>query len=95
MHGLRRRGDEETDKISNERRTDDNGSLARGAVSALRGSGDGAFVCGCHTLVAETEATEDRELLVPLTSLVVWAAALRGTRTEGTAFIASSEDVVL
>lgn len=90
MHGLRSRVDEETDRTSKERITDDNGSLARGAASALRGSGGGAFVCGCHALVAETEATEDRELLVPLTSLVVWAAALRGTRTEGAAFMAVS-----
>lgn len=90
MHGLRSRDDEETDRTSKERRTDDNGSLARGAASALRGSGGGAFVCGCHTLEAETEATEDRELLVLLTNLVGWAAALRGTRTEGAAFMADS-----
>jgi hypothetical protein len=90
MHGLRSRVDEETDRTSNERRTDDSGSLASGAVSALRGSGGRAFVCGCHTLEAETEATEDRELLVLLTSLVEWAAALRGTRTEGAAFMADS-----
>ena len=70
MHGLRRRDDDETDKTSNERRTDDNGSLDRGAASALRGCAGEAFACG-HTLAAETEATDDRELLVPLTSLVV------------------------
>lgn len=95
MHGLRSKDDEETDRTSNERRTDDNGNLAKGAVNALRGSGGGAFVVDCHMLEAETEATEDRELLVPLTSRVVWAAALRGTRTAGAAFMVGSSNMVV
>jgi hypothetical protein len=86
MHGLRRRVDEETERTSKERRTDERGSLASGAFRAFRGCGGGARESGCHVF-AVTEATDERELLVPLTNLVLRAVALSGTRTEGAAFM--------
>jgi hypothetical protein len=38
-------------------------------------------------VVAPTDATDERELLVPLTKRALRAVALSGTRTEGAAFI--------
>lgn len=37
MHGLRSRGEDDTDRINKDRRTDESGSLERGALSDLRG----------------------------------------------------------
>jgi hypothetical protein len=37
MHGLRRRDEDETERINKDRKTDERGSLERGALSALRG----------------------------------------------------------
>ena len=87
MHGLRRRVEDEIERTSKERRTDERGSLARGAVKAFRGCG-GARDTDCHELVAATEGADERELLVPLTKRALRAAALSGTRTEGAAFMA-------
>jgi hypothetical protein len=94
MHGLRSSEDDDTDRTSNERRTEERGSLAKGAVSAFRGCGGGPRVWGCHTLVAETEAIEDRELPVPLTSRL-FRAALRGTRAEGATLMGGISCIVL
>lgn len=40
MHGLRSRGEDDTERINKDRRTDESGSLERGALSDLRGGGD-------------------------------------------------------
>jgi hypothetical protein len=84
MHGLRRRVEDETESTSKERNTDERGSLAKGAASALRGCGGVDREIGFKRLVA---ATDERELFVPLTNLLDWAAALSG-RMEDAAFMA-------
>lgn len=38
MHGFSRSGEDETERINKDRRTDERGSLERGDESALRGS---------------------------------------------------------
>jgi len=81
MHGFRRREDEETDRTSRERKTEDKGSLARGAASDFRGGG-GDWVNCCKMLLA---ATEDLVLLVPLTRRV--PAGVVPARTARAAFI--------
>lgn len=86
MQGLRRRVDDETERTSRDRKTDESGNLASGAFRAFRGWGGGAD-SGCHAFAAAAEVIEERELLVPLTKRALRADALIGIRTEGAAFI--------
>ena len=88
MHGLSRSGEDETERINKDRRTDERGSLERGAVSAFRG-GDAVAVGdrGCSKVLA---ATDDLALLVPLTRRVLARVAVpwaRGIRTARAAFM--------
>lgn len=87
MHGRSRSGEDETERTSKDRRTDDSGSLARGAANDLRGGAEEDGDSGCRRLLA---ATEVLALPVLLTRrLLVWAVLpwARGTRTDRTAFI--------
>jgi hypothetical protein len=81
MQGFRRIGEEETERTSKERKTEEKGSLARGAASDLRGGG-GDWVNCCRMLLA---ATEDLVLLVPLTKRAL--APVVPTRTARAVFI--------
>lgn len=71
MHGFRRSEEDETDRITRERKTDEMGSFAKGDNSCL-----GVWGSCCHTLfvVVVEVATDDLGLLVRLTYL--------GVRTE-------------
>ena len=67
MHGFSRRVEEETDRITSDRRTEEIGSLARGdPVASLEGT---AACCCNRVLVGVDAAAEDLGLLVRLTYL--------------------------
>lgn len=86
MHGLRRRGEEETDKTIKDRNTVDKGSLASGEERAFRGGGEGDDDRGLKRLVA---STDEFEVLVRLTNRLVTQLAVctRGSSSKRAAFI--------
>lgn len=64
MHGLKSTEDDETERISNDRKTDERGSLDKGAIDSLM---DGDEACW-NRLLVEADASGDLVLRVPLTN---------------------------
>lgn len=64
MHGFKRTEDDETERISNDRKTDERGSLDKGAIDSLT---EGDEACW-NRLLVEADASGYVVLRVPLTN---------------------------